>query len=472
MTPTVQAVDWLAIGPVLVMTAALLAVLLVQAVAPRAGRLLDVLGLAGIAGAGAFMVALVGGPVRQTFCATAGLCSYEVSRITIGLQAAVLLAAVVCVFVALGDLDPRQRVEHHALLLSAVIGALVLAGARDLLTILIGLEVASLPVVGLVALRRDRVTSEAAVKLLLVSVVSFGLSLLGTALLYTATGSVHLAGLSGSPGLGSSAGLLGAAFLVGGIGYKVAALPFALWTPDVYAGSPLPVVVFLTTVSKAAGLAALAAIVVLGMPALTNGWLTVVVAVTMTVGNLVALTQQEAVRLIAWSTIAHGGWLLLPLTVSGAGPQLIGAATTYLLAYVAATLVVLTVVILLARHHEAGARHLLSDYAGLVRTEPVAGVLLLLGLLSLAGLPPGVAGLIAKIAALGPVVGQGVWWLAAVAAVNIAIGLVYYARWAKAVIAAPTPATPTWRVTFPEGAGLSFAAAALVAFSVLPGLMV
>ena len=468
---SVQNVDWLALGPVLAVTAALLLVVLAHVVRPGAGRLLDGLALLGLAGAAAPLVALVGGEPRSTFCTGLGACSYQTDRLTIGLQAAVLLAAVVCLLLALGSLDRDHRAEHHALFLTAVLGALVLAGARDLLTILIALETASLPVVAMVALRRTPTTAQAAVKLLLVSVVSFGLALFGAALVYTATGAVHLAALDARAALDPLPVTLGLVFLVCGIGYKVAALPFGLWAPDVYAGAPVPLVAFLSTVSKAGGIAALAMILVLGLPGQPRVWLAVLVAVTLTLGNAVALTQKVVVRLLAWSAIAHGGWLLLPLTVTGDPGALIGASTAYLLAYLAGTLTVLAVVVLLSRHHPAGPGHRIEDYAGLLRREPVAAVLLLFGLLSLAGLPPGVAGLVGKIAALQPVVADGLWWLAVVAALNIALGLVYYLRWARAVLSAPDANTPTWRVTVSEGAGLSVAAAALIGFSLLPGIL-
>lgn len=468
---SVQNVDWLAIGPVLVTTAALLLVMLTHVLRPADRRLLDALTLTGLVAAAVPLLVLVGDPPRWTFCTPLGACSYQMDRLTLGLQAAALLAAVVCLLLALGGLDHDHRAEHHGLFLAAVTGVLVLAGARDLLTILIALETSSLPVVALITLRRTPATAQAAVKLLLVSVVSFGITLLGVALVYTATGAVHLAALGARADAASLPLVLGLVFVVCGIAYKISALPFGLWTPDVYAGSPVPMVAFLSTVSKVGGIAALAMILVLGLPDLPRVWLAVLVAVTLTLGNAVALTQNVAVRLLAWSAIAHGGWLLLPLTVTGDPGVLIGASTAYLLAYLAGTLTVLAVVVLLSRHHRAGPGHTLDDYAGLLRREPVAAVLLLIGLLSLAGLPPGVAGLIGKIAALQPVVAEELWWLAVVAALNIALGLVYHLRWARAVLAAPTADSPSWQVTVSEGAGLSVAAAALIGFSLLPGIL-
>ncbi len=145
---------------------------------------------------------------------------------------------------------------------------------------------------------------------------------------------------------------------VAGIGYKVAALPFGLWVPDVYAGSPVPVAAFLSTTSKVAGLAAAAILLVIGLPgdsASWQPWFAVLVVATMTIGNLVALAQTGAVRLLAWSTVAQAGWVLLPLLGAGDAGTRIGSAAVYLLAYGTASAVAFAVVVLVTRHHVAGA---------------------------------------------------------------------------------------------------------------------
>ncbi len=545
----VQSVDSFALAPVLAVAAAMLAVLVLQAVLPAAARgrrlVLDLVALGGLAAGGAALAAQAlqrgGFDVRRTFCAVSGevvggadtitgACSFVMSPLTFGLQAAVLVSAAVCLLLALdgpGAGGRLNRTEHHALFLAAVTGALALAGARDLATLVVALETASLPVVGLVALRRDADGAQAAMKLLLVAVTSLGLLVLGVALLYAGTGSLHLeeiAVATADPARLGDRGplvLLGAAFAVAGMGYKVAALPFGLWAPDVYAGSPVPVAAFLSTVSKIAGLAGVALVLLVGLRGVVDDWtpwLAVVAGLTMTVGNLVAFAQRSAVRLLAWSTIAQAGWVLLPLTglVPGgrdpAGAPL-RAAVIYLLAYATATLVVFTVVVLVTRHHRDGAAHVLEDYRGLARREPVAAALLGLGLLSLAGLPPGVAGLVAKIAVIGPVVDAGLWWLAVLAALNVALGLAYYLRWVALLVARPvaSPASPdgtqpptevtvdlavdlaarprtagsdvltaepdlvvvpTWTVTWAEGLALGVSGALLAAFSLVPQLMV
>jgi NADH-quinone oxidoreductase subunit N len=380
------------------------------------------------------------------------------------------------------------------LLLATVAGAVALAGARDLATLVVALETATLPTIGLVALRRDPQGAQGAVTFLLTALTSLGLLLVGVALLVAATGSAHLTRITaalGEPGLPPGAravAVLGALVAVAGIGFKLSAVPFHLWTPDTYAGAPLPVAALLATVSKAAATAAVVVLLGLGVLPVASGWapaVGVLAVLTMTVGNLVALRQSVAIRLLAWSTVAQAGWVLLPLAGAVAatpreGRQAVAAAVGYLAAYVAATLAVLAVVVVLARHHRAGEEHQLDAYRGLARREPVAAAVLAFGLACLAGLPPGVVGLVAKVVAVRPVVDAAVWPLALVAAANVALGLVYYLRWA-ALLFGPPPGgadaggggaavvpVPTWRVRPAEGLALGASAATCVVLSVWP----
>ncbi len=229
--------------------------------------------------------------------------------------------------------------------------------------------------------------------------------------------------------------VLGLLLVVSGVAFKMSLVPFHLWTPDTYAGAPLPVAAFLSVVSKAAAAAMLLVLLGVGLPMLAGVWAPmtgVLAAVTMTVGNLVALRQTRAVRLLAWSTVAQAGWVLLPLAgllrrdtvvltgqlgvgqgdVLGAAHDAVAASVGYLAAYTAAGLAVFAVVAVFARHHRDGERHTLEDYRGLGRREPVAAAVLAFGLACLAGLPPGIVGVVAKVIALRPVVDAG-WWLLA-----------------------------------------------------------
>ena len=312
-------------------------------------------------------------------------------------------------------------------------------------------------------------------------------------LIFVATGSLYLETiatvLTSSDGAArpvlAVAGL-GTALSIAGIGFKISLVPFHLWTPDTYAGAPLPIAAFLSTVSKAAGVAALAVLLGVGLAPLAHVWAPIVgvlAVITMTVGNLVALRQRVAVRLLAWSTVAQAGWVLVPFAAAG-GPAAnvrvaLAASLGYLLAYVVAGVAIFAVVVLVARHHRAGEEHTLDAYRGLARTEPVAAAILGFALACLAGLPPGVMGLIAKVVVLRPLVDRGLWVIAVVAAVNVALGLAYYVRWAGLLLAVPEGEVPRWRVRPAEGLVLGGAAAACVGLSVggqamaalLPGVL-
>ncbi len=493
----VPAVDWLAVAPFALPAAGAVLVLAADALLPwRAGRwahLPAVLALGSILAALVTLVPLASG-TRQTFCSSPDHCSYVASHLTFAVQVVVLGSALVCLLLALADSEPDDgpgqsglpRVELLVLVLAATAGAAALAGARDLATLAVALETASLPIVGLAALRRDARGAEGALKLLLTSVLSFGLLALGIALLYASTGSLFLGALP-SDQLGDLRAVhgLGLALVVAGAAFKLSLVPFHLWTPETYAGAPLPVAAFLSTVSKAAGLTAVVLVLAVGAPERSVLWaapIGVAAAVTMTVGNLVALRQASAVRLLAWSTIAQAGWVLLPLAGAvghGRVPGAVSASVAYLLAYAVGTLAAFAVVARTARRHRDGARHGLDAYAGLWREQPALALVLAFALLCLAGLPPGVMGLVAKVVALVPVVGVGAWWLVAVAVVNVALGVAVYLRWAVQLFAegepVPAPAPPATggtavRVRTPVAGrlALSLTAAGCVVLSVLP----
>jgi NADH-quinone oxidoreductase subunit N len=490
----VQRLDWVALAPVLAPIAAFVVVLVVDAIGPRrAGlaRVHDLVALAGLIAAGAAVLWLVvDGGTRATLCmgdCSAGpeACSFVVSSLTLALQAIVVVAAVVTLLLAMDGDGAADRTPHHMLFLAAVTGAMALAGARDLASLVVAFETASLPAIGLVALRRDTPGAQAGVSLLLTAVGSLGLLLFGTALLLWTTGSLHLSTISAavaSPALTGpvrTVAVLGILLGVAGIAFKLSLVPFHLWTPDTYAGAPMPITAFLGVVSKTAGLAAVVVLLAVGTPGLAGVWAPVVgvlAAVTVTVGNLVALRQTMAIRLLAWSTVAQAGWVVLPLAGVRAGsPEsarvAASASVGYLAAYVVATLAVFSVVIVVSRRHPAREEHTLDCYRGLARREPVAAGVLGLGLLALAGLPPGVVGLVAKILAVRPVVDSELWVIALVAAVNVALGVAYYLRWVALLVSRPVGAVPSWRVSTTEGIALGGSAAALVAVSVAPQLI-
>ena len=477
MSGGVQDVDWVAVGPVLGPAVGALLLLAFDAAVgstrPVARRAFDQIAVASLV-AGLILATQRSG--RETFCSSPGQCSYVASTLTLTLQVLVLGSALVCLLLTIGLRHRPPRTELHVLLLAATAGACALAGARDYASLAVALEMASLPAVGLVALQRDSRGAEAGLKLLMTSVVSFSLLALGIALLYASTGSLYL-GAPAATALGDLSAVrgVGVALVVAGAAFKLSLVPFHLWTPDTYAGAPLPVAAFLSTVSKVAGLTAVVLVLALGAPEV--GWaapIGVLAALTMTVGNLVALRQLTAVRLLAWSTVAQAGWVVLPLagaTDAGRLPDAVSASLGYLLAYVVASLAAFAVVVRVAEQHPDGARHDLSAYAGLWRRQPVLALVLGFALLCLAGLPPGVMGVVAKVVAIVPVVGAQAWGLVAVAVVNVVLGVAVYLRWAARLVQASDVAPASAQTPVAHRLALALGASGCVALSVLPALV-
>jgi NADH-quinone oxidoreductase subunit N len=480
---SVQVIDWLAIAPPLALALTAIAILVVDAFVGRTGfPVVTGLSLAGLLVAGWATFALAG-DTRSVFClpATPGAprgCSYVVETLTVGGWLVVLVGtAVVVLLSARAAIDARVALaEHHFLLLASAAGAMTLVASRDLVTLLIALEVVSLPAFAMAGLKRgDRRSAEAALKFFLVSVVSTAFTLLGISFVYGATGAMHFTGINGALLAGVEAqpvAAAGAVLTLVGLGFKVAAVPFHAWVPDVYVGSPVPVAAYLSVVSKAAGLVGLLLVLDRAFGAYAAAWqpvLAVVAALTMTVGNVLALRQQHAVRLLAWSSVAQAGFMLAPLAVlAEVGEDAVRAAMAYLLIYALVNLGAFAVVAMMTRHRPAGR---IADYAGLVRREPWAGVGLAFALLCLAGLPPGVVGLFAKLVVFWVVVDGGLGWLAVVMAVNVAIGLAYYLRWIVVVLGPVRRDDSDPDVVPSVGAAIGATAAAAVALSIAPGVV-
>jgi NADH-quinone oxidoreductase subunit N len=479
----VQSIDYLAVAAPLLVALLALAVLVADAFLPAARQhVAGWLSVAGLVAAAALLLPLVG-ERRTTFCVPGrGLalpaCSYVVDDLTLVFQALVLAGAVVVVLLSLDTVrDSRIPAgEYFFLLLASVSGALTLAASRDLLTLVVALEVVSLPAFALVGLRRyDSRSSEAALKLFLVSVVSTAVMLFGLSLVYGVTGQVHLARIATAlddPGIRQPALVLGVTLALAGFGFKVAAVPFHFWAPDTYQGAPVPVAAYLSVVSKAAGFVGLAVLLTEGFAPYADVWgpaVAVVAAATMTVGNLAALRQRHAVRLLAWSSVAQSGYMLVPLGAATVGgvDEVLPATVAYVVAYGVMNLGAFAVVTLVGRHREA---NLLSDYRALGRTEPLTAFALAFSLACLAGLPPGLLGLFAKVVVFRVPVDQGSGWLAVVMAVNVVVGLYYYLAWAATLYARPAEDArpPSYRISWSDGVAIGMTLGAAVWLSVLP----
>ncbi len=484
-----QSIDYAAIAPALVMALAAIAVLVTDLLLPRgwsASRRRAVPGYVALGGVLAALAMVLPAarslPAgRATFCVPAGpdglpACSFVVDALTVPLWVLVLAGTALVVLLSVGTVDQERLPsgEHYFLLLSSAAGALTLAAARDLLTLVVALEVVSLPAFALVALTRTVRAAEAAVKFFLFSVVSTAVTLFGAALVYGVTGAVHLdriAAALAAPESDLPLAKVAVVLTLVGFAFKVSAVPFHAWAPETYSGAPVPVAAYLSVVSKAAGFAGLLLVLTHAFAPYAATWaplLAALAALTMTVGNLAALRQTEAVRLLAWSSVAQSGFILAPLAAGAAHPGPARAATlAYLLAYAAMNLTAFTVVAVVGRHRPG---LLVRDYRGLARTEPLTAAALAFALACLAGLPPGLLGLFAKVAVFGPPVAAGATWLAVVMAVNVAIGLAYYLPWAASLWARPDPSAPppSYRLSVPDGLALGASFAAVVTLSILP----
>lgn len=450
MSQAVVAVNAGVLLPVLAPAIGAAAVLVVDVAAQRLRRTHYLIALVSLVlgAVGTFAgLGMAAGGVRQTLCLPGGgQCMYAADAVASGLQLAALLAAGVTLLLSWPD-DKKQSSGNTAVIVSLVLaataGATAVAGARDLGSWLVALELATLPTVALVVLRGARSAISGAIALLTTALVSFGLLALAAALWFTATGSGFLTPAAALAVIDDPTRrpilVLAVALVVAGIGFKLSLVPFHAWTPEAYDGAPLPIAAFLAGVSKIAALGALLivirAIAPLGAPALTT--IAIVAAASMTLGNIMALRQNSVVRLLAWSTVAQAGWVVMPLAaVSSAA---VFASGAYLLAYVLATLLAFAVVAALVQTRGAARARDLSGYHGLVHDHPVLAAALGLALLSLAGLPPGVLGLVAKVTALRPVVASELWLLAVIAAVNAVLGVAVYLRWLRVVMATAEP---------------------------------
>ncbi|MBI4468475.1 MAG: NADH-quinone oxidoreductase subunit N [Acidobacteria bacterium] len=349
------------------------------------------------------------------------------------------------------DVEHEQRGEYYALILFATTGMMFMASGADLLSIFISFELSAVAVYVLVAyFKADRKSNEASMKYFLLGVFASGLFLYGISLIYGLTGETNLSRIAAALATTQdiqSFGFLaffGMALIACGLFFKVAAAPFHMWCPDAYEGAPSAVTAFMSVGAKAAAFAIFVRIFAAGLGALRGapteggmGWavlVAVVAALTMTWGNLAALTQSNAKRLMAYSSISHAGFLLLGLVAGNAtGYQ---GMIVYLLVYVFMNLGAWGVLIALRRGKIAGDQ--VDSFNGLMRTHPVMAVMMTVFMLSLAGIPP-TAGFIGKYLLFAGLIETGErWWtiLAVVAVLNTVISLYYYARFIKAMFTA------------------------------------
>lgn len=409
-------IDWTAAGPAAIVVVGALIGLLVDAFYPR--RTWNGPGLpaaAALVGAGALLVVGDSAPVPFAF-------------------SLIVLVGTLFVVVASNVMNFENAMppgEYHFLLLSAAAGALLMVSATDLVALVVALELLSLPSIALVGLRQgDARAIRSAWTFFLASVVSTAITLMGISLLYGVTGTLDYAGiregLSGAP-VPDSVVAVAVVLTVVGLLFKLGAVPFHVWIPDTYSGASVMVAAFLSVVSKAAALGALLVLLSVALPGADDSWqpvIAVVAAVTMTIGNIGALRQDDAVGLLAWSSIAQAGFLLAP-AVAVSTTYGLSAPVQYLAVYALANLVAFAALAVILRLRGSTR---LDDLRGLARNDPWMGIPLVFAALTLAGFPPAVIGLVTKYVVIRPVIDGDHLWLAVVMGVNVMLGLAYYLR--------------------------------------------
>ncbi|HKV11027.1 MAG TPA: NADH-quinone oxidoreductase subunit N [Thermoanaerobaculia bacterium] len=361
--------------------------------------------------------------------------------------------------------------EFYSLLLLATSGTLFMASGYSLLTIWISLETMALSSYVLAGyFKREVRSNEAALKYFILGALSSGILLYGISLLYGAAGTVQLSGLYRALEGGENNPLipLGWLLLAAGLFFKVAAVPFHVWTPDVYVGAPTPVTGWLAVVSKGASFAILLRIFYEGLGSLKLEWQTiiaVVAAATMIWGNLAALTQDNVKRMLAYSSIAHAGYVLIGvLAVSEIG---LWSVLFYLLAYTFVTLGVFGTVILLERREYAG--ETCADYAGLSRRSPFLAGMMLLFLIALTGIPP-TGGFVGKFYLFAAGIQAGWTWVAVVGVITSAISLYYYFRIVVFMYLKDSDASTPVPLRAPALVGaVAFCALATLVMGIIPG---
>ena len=378
----------------------------------------------------------------------------------------------------------RFQAEFYALILFSTSGMMLLASTVELITIYVSLELTALPIAALAAFARDSRSAESGMKFLILSAVSSAILLYGMVLVYGFTGTTMLteiaaqltnSGLSADTPFGSNALLFGIVLIIAGFGFKIAIVPFQMWAPDVYEGSPTPVTAFLSVASKAAGFAVILRVfyIAFSMEVISLDWsaiFAVLAALSMTLGNLVAIRQDNIKRLLAYSTVAHAGYLMVGLAAvaarasdpsAGVGPS---GVLFYLGGYAATNLAAFATVIAISNRINSD---WIDDFAGMARRSPYLAGVLAFGLVSLIGVPPTV-GFMAKVYIFGAAVDANLEWLAIVGVLNSVVSAYYYLRIVKVMYLSPPPTEERVGAAIPMRVAVLGAFAGTAFFGIYP----
>ena len=371
--------------------------------------------------------------------------------------------------------DSHHQGEYYALMAFGAVGMCLLTGAVELLVVFIALEISSIATYILAGYRKHTGQGpEAAIKYFLLGSFATGFLLYGIALIFGATGTTQVYEIAGKVPGSQNHGLIvaGLALMMVGMLFKVSAAPFHVWTPDVYEGAPSPVVALLSTAPKAAVFALLLRVLYEMLPSLRDVWTPLlwgVAVVSMTVGNLAALRQENVKRMLAYSSIAHAGYLLAAF--AGFGPSGIAAAAFYTAAYAAMNVGIFAVVTLASGYDDR--LPMVRDFRGLIYRSPLLGSLLIFFLISLIGIPF-TGGFFGKFYSFSAAVNGGAVWLAIIGLLNSGVASAYYLRLAFAAAQQPDEQNGTTRFAFPQigiavGAALLFTVGTTLWLGIVPG---
>jgi NADH-quinone oxidoreductase subunit N len=390
-----------------------------------------------------------------------------------------LTAAALTVLISLHYLDDEdsQHGEYYALLLFATIGMMMMGGGGDVITIYLGLELMSLSTYVLAGfVRQNAASTEAAVKYFLMGAFTSGILLYGLALLYGLTGTTNLEGIAqGLSGLSldNPALILAVILVVAGFGFKVAAVPFHMWAPDVYEGAPTSITAFMSSAVKAAAFAGLGRLFIAALLPAAQHWETlwwVLAALTMILGNVVAISQTSLKRMLAYSSISHAGYMLMGVIAASQLKQLgLSSALFYVFVYTFTTMGTFSMIILLS--HRGFHSDEISDFTGLGRTHPLQALLYVVLFLSLAGIPP-TAGFVGKLVVFRAAIEAGFVVLAIIGVLTSAIAAYYYFMVIKTMFMEErTVASPVLSTSRPLAVGLFVMVLATVFFGIFPNLI-
>lgn len=449
--------------PELILLGGAVVVLIFALVAPRQRQAwAAALATLVLAGAVIATITLLDGPERLTF---AGTYAVDGAALWGKLIVCATTVGVVALSVEWFASDPRHG-EYYALLLLSALGAVLLAGAADLMQLTLAMLLATTGAAVLIAYhRRSRRAGEAAIKFYLLGALTNSALVFGVVLLFGLAGTTTFDGLrNGLPGLGSASLLplvVATGLVLVGLAFELGAVPAHAWLPDVAEGAPAPVAAFVLAAPKIGALIALARLVSV-LPEGAAGWrplVAVLAAVTMTLGNLAALWQDDVRRLLGWSAVSQTGYGLMAVVALGRSPLAVPALLYFLAAYALATVAAFGVVVVLRGQADR------ARYAGLAAAHPWLALALLVSLLSFVGIPP-LAGFAAKLALFGAVIEAGYGWLAALAVANTVVSVFYYVRVLAPVFLDEPPGTPLPRFGSWAAGGVAIATAAVVLLGV------